>query len=102
MINFAAPAEVELTASLNPVPIGEAVTLTCSVITGNPMRYSFTWRHNGSVVGPTSTGSTMSILSYDSIQVEDVGDYSCTVSNGILPDGRDSMTITGGCKQRTV
>ena len=94
---FAAPPEVELTASPNPVIIGETVALTCTITRGNPMSYSYTWRHNGSVVSPTSNGSTMSILTYDSTKTEDVGDYSCSVSNGILPDGGDNLTIiTGG------
>ena len=66
------------------------------------MSYSFTWRHNESVVSPTSTGSTMSILTYDLITEEDVGNYSCSVSNGIQPNGGDSLTITSGGRQRTV
>ena len=67
------------------------------------MSYTFTWRHNGSVVSPTSTDPTMSsTLTYDSIKEEDVGDYSCSVSNGIMPDGGVSLTITAGGRQRTV
>ena len=61
------------------------------------MSYSYTWRHNGSAVSPTSTRSTVSLLIYHSIHAEDVGDYSCSASNGIQPDGGDSLTIiTGG------
>ena len=61
------------------------------------MSYTYTWRHNGSTVSPTSTGSFMSLLTYNSIHAEDVGDYLCSASNGIQPDGGDSLTIiTGG------
>ena len=67
------------------------------------MNYTFTWSHNGSEVSPTSTDPTMSsTLTYDSIKFEDFGDYSCSVSNGIMPDGGDNLTITSGGRQRTV
>ena len=67
------------------------------------MTYTFTWRHNESMASPTPTESAMSsTLTYDSIKFEDVGDYLCSVSNGIMPDGRDNLTITVGGRQRTV
>ena len=62
------------------------------------MSYSYTWRHNGSAVSPTSTGSTMSLLNYGSVRAEDAGNYSCSASNGIQPNGEDSLTIITGRK----
>jgi len=56
------------------------------------MDYLFTWMHNGSTIIPTSSGSTASILNIASIQAENFVEYSCSVSNGIQPDGVDILT----------
>jgi len=58
------------------------------------MNYSFTWMYNGAAITPTSFGLTTTILNIPSIQSEDLGDYSCSVSNGIQPDGMDNLTLT--------
>jgi len=70
------------------------VTLTCTVLQGNPMSYSYRWMHNGTTINSISTGSTTSTLTLNSIRAEDFGDYLCSVSNGIQPDGADNLTLS--------
>ena len=89
------PPEVVLTASLNPVAVGNDVTLTCKVTRGNPMNYTYNWMHNETIVN-----ETMRTLSINSIKDEEVGNYSCSVYNGFQPNGTSSLTITFGGMQR--
>jgi len=69
------------------------VTLTCTVIQGNPTSYSYTWMLNETTINSTFTGSTTSMLTLNSTRAEDYGNYLCSVSNGILPDGVDNLIL---------
>jgi len=57
------------------------------------MNYLYTWMHNRTSINSTFTGSTSKILNLTSIKAEDVGEYSCSVSNGIQPDGVGYLTL---------
>jgi len=64
------------------------------------MNYSYTWMYNGTTIIPTSSGSDKSILNLTSIQDENFGVYSCSVSNGIQPDGVDNFTVSRAGNQK--
>jgi len=81
---------VELTTTLNEVVIGDDITLTCTVTRANPAGSFYTWTHNGTIVTPT----TITSLRHASVEAEDVGNYSCSVSNGVEPTGMDSLIIS--------
>ncbi len=63
------------------VRLGEAVTLTCTVVRGNPTSYSFQWYHNRMPTNSTSETSTTSTLVIDSVMVSNTGTYKCNVTN---------------------
>jgi len=76
------------------VVVGEGVSLTCTVLQGNPMNFAYTWTYNGNTITPTSSGSYKSVLNLTSTEEEDIGVYFCSVSNGIQPDGADNFALT--------
>ncbi len=63
------------------IRLGEAVTLTCTVVRGNPPNYSFQWYHNGMTISSTSETSNASILVIDSVMASNTGTYECNVTN---------------------
>ena len=87
------PPEVEVTATLTRVVVGNSTTLTCTVTRSNPMgSYSYRWVHNDSItLSETSSMLTVSILSES-----DVGVYCCEVNNSAGLSGNNTTTIELG------
>jgi len=56
--------------------------------------------HNETRIFPTFSGTTTSILNVTSIVAEDDGVYSCSVSNGIQPNGEDQLRLPLPGKQK--
>ena len=69
--------------------IGEDVTITCSVLRGNPSSYSYSIVHNDSVISSNST------LILTNIQEADLGTYRCDVTNE-AGTGSAGVTIEQG------
>ena len=78
--------EVEITATFTRVKLGENLTLTCSVIRGNPTIYNYSVVHINTT---TTTSEPTRILT--GIQVSDLGTYRCDVTNDA---GTGSANIT--------
>ncbi len=93
---FVVSPEVEVSANIERVAVGDSVTLTCSVIRGNPMNYVFEWSHEGVSVVTTSTMDSFNNLNYPSIKDNDVGMYTCSVTNGIGSAATSTLNITLG------
>jgi len=68
------------------------------------MNYSYTWLNETTIISTSSSSvSNTSLLNLASIETEDVGDYFCSVSNNIEPDGVDNVTLLlGGNQEKTV
>ena len=78
--------EVEITAAFTRVNFGENLTLTCSVIRGNPTNYIYSIVHIDSMT--TTAGPTRLLTG---IQESDLGTYRCDVTNDA---GTGSANIT--------
>ena len=78
--------EVEITAAFTRVNLGENLTLTCSVIRGNPTNYIYSIVHIDTMT--TTTGPTRMLTG---IQESDLGTYRCDVTNDA---GTGSANIT--------
>ncbi len=79
---FTVLPQVMLEAMDQPrVRLGEVVTLTCTVVRGNPPSYSFQWYHNGMPISSTSETSTTFTLGIDSVMESNTGKYECNVTN---------------------
>lgn len=89
----AVPPEVDVTVPNFGVHQGDDVTLTCNVIKGNPMVYTYTWIH----LDTSTVFTTGASLSLPSISFSQLGTYRCDVRNSIGV-GRDSVTIEIGCE----
>ncbi len=63
------------------VRLGETVTLTCTVVRGNPPSYSFQWYHNRMPTNSTSETSTTFTLVINSVIASNTGTYECNVTN---------------------
>ena len=87
------PPEVEVTATLMRVVVGNSTTLICTVPRSNPMgSYSYRWVHNNSItLSETSSRLTVSILTES-----DVGVYRCEVTNSAGLSGSNGTTIELG------
>lgn len=80
---------------------GTTYTLTCS-FNANPMVDSVVWYHNGTVLDPDSfthisvtDQSTSSQLAFSPLQgLDDSGEYTCGVSNGVINRTRSLLTLT--------
>ena len=72
----------------------QSIDLTCTVIRGNPMTYTYSWSLDGNVL----PGENSFILSITSFSMGDVGTYRCDVRNsdGVEGVGMDSIAI--GCE----
>ena len=91
----AVPPEVEVTATLTRVVVGNSTTLTCTVTRSIPMgSYTYRWVHNNSItLSETSSMLTVSILTES-----DVGVYRCEVTNSAGLSGGNTATIELGGK----
>ena len=89
------PPEVEVTATLTRVVVGNSTTLTCTVTRSVPMgSYTYRWVHNNSItLRETSSMLTVSILTES-----DVGVYRCEVTNSVGLTGSNTTTIELGSK----
>jgi len=85
-----------VSANIDRVAVGDNITLTCSVIRGNPMSYTYQWFFEANSVMMTSTMDSSNTLNYPSIEEDDVGLYTCSVTNGIGFAGTSSLTLTLG------
>ncbi len=88
--------EVQVSANKERVAVGDNITLTCLVIRGNPMNYKFEWFHESFSNETTSTMDSFNTLNYPSIGDNDVGMYTCSVTNGIGSAATSSLNITLG------
>ena len=90
----AVPPEVEVTATLTRVVVGNSTTLTCTVTRSNPMGgYTYRWVHNNSITLP---GETSSVLTVSIMTESDVGIYRCEVTNSAGLSGSNTTTIELG------
>ena len=88
------PPEVQVTASLTRVVVGNSTNLTCTVTRSNPMgSYSYRWVHNNSI---TLTGETSSMLTVTIMTESNVGTYRCEVTNSAGLSGNGTITIELG------
>ena len=78
--------EVDITPTITRVNLGKNLTLTCSVIRGNPTNYVYSIVNIDSMT--TTTGPTRMLTG---IQVSDLGTYRCDVTNDA---GTGSAIIT--------
>ena len=87
------PPEVQVTATLTRVVVGNSTTLTCNVTRSNPMgSYTYRWVHNNSVtLSETSSMLTISILTESNL-----GIYHCEVTNSAGLSGSNETTIVLG------
>ncbi len=79
------------------VRLGEAVTLTCTVVRGNPPSYSFQWYHNRTLISSTGAISTISTLMINSVMESSFGTYECNVANAAGNQSK-SIDISMICK----
>ncbi len=79
------------------VRLGEAVTLTCTVVRGNPPSYSFKWYHNRTLISSTGAISTISTLIINSVMESSFGTYECNVAN-VAGNQSKSIDISMICK----
>ena len=84
---------VTLSASLTRVGLGQATTLTCTVVRANPTNYTYSWSHGGAVI-PGEESTTLSLSSFNSTNA---GNYTCQVTNEVGM-GLDSIRIELGCE----
>ena len=90
----AAPPEVEVTATLTRVVVGNSTTLTCTVTRSNPMgSYTYRWMHNNSITLP---GETSSMLTVSILSESNLGVYLCEVINSANLTGSNTTTIELG------
>ena len=90
----AVPPEVQVTATLTRVVVGNSTTLTCTVTRSNPMgSYTYRWVHNNSI---TLTGETSSMLTVTITTESNLGTYRCEVTNSAGLSGIDTITIELG------
>ena len=88
------PPEVEVTAALTRVVVGNSTILTCTVTRSNPMgNYTYRWVHNNSM---TSLGETTDELTVSITAESDVGVYRCEVKNSAGLSGSNTTIIELG------
>ncbi len=82
---------MEITVSHTLVSLGDNVTITCSVLRGNPSNYDY-------IITNTNTGSTTTgpILTLTDIMSTDLGTYRCDVTNDAGTGRSDNVTIELG------
>ena len=88
------PPEVQVTATLTRVVVGNSTTLACTVTRSNPMgSYTYRWVHNNSI---TLTGETSSMLTVTITTESNLGTYRCEVTNSAGLSGNGTITIELG------
>ena len=88
------PPEVEVTATLMRVVVGNSTTLTCAVTRSNPMgSYTYRWVHNDSITLP---GETSTMLTVGIMTESNLGVYRCEVNNSADLTGSNTTTIELG------
>ena len=89
----AVPPEVQVTATLTRVVVGNSTTLTCTVTRSNPMgSYTYRWVHNNSI----TLSETSSMLTVNILTESNLGTYRCEVTNSAGLSGNDTTTIELG------
>ena len=84
------PPEVQVTATLTRVVVGNSTTLTCTVTRSNPMgSYTYRWVHNNSI----TLSETSSMLTVNILTESNLGTYRCEVTNSAGLSGSDTTTI---------
>ena len=78
---------MDITANDTLVSLGDDITITCSVLRGNPSNYIYIITNTNT--GSTTTGSTLTLTD---IENTDLGTYRCDVTND-AGTGSDTMTI---------
>ena len=85
--------EVEVTATLTRVVVGNSTTLTCTVTRSNPMgSYTYRWVHNNSII----LNETTNMLTVSIMTESDVGVYRCEVTNSAGLSGSNTAAIELG------
>ena len=89
----AVPPEVQVTATLTRVVVGNSTTLICTVVRSNPMgSYTYTWVHNNSM----TLNETGSMLTISILTESNLGTYRCEVTNSAGLNGSNATTIELG------
>ena len=84
------PPEVEVTATLTRVVVGNSTTLTCTVTRSNPMgSYTYRWVHNDFITLNENT----SMLTVSIMTESNLGVYQCEVNNSAELTGSNTTTI---------
>ena len=96
-LSHTVPPEVEVTATLTRVAVGNTTTLTCTVNRSNPMGgYTYRWVHNDSItLSENGSMLTVSVLSESNFGV-----YRCEVTNSAGLSGSKMTTIGHGSEWR--
>ncbi len=81
---------VEITATNTLVSLGDNITISCSVLRGNPTNYNYTITNINT--GSTTTGPTLTLTG---IEMTDIGTYRCDVTN-LAGTGSASVIIELG------
>ena len=83
---------MDLVAENSAVDLGQDVILTCNVVRGNPMDYTYVWTDRDTM---TRLPESTSILNLNDVTEENLGTYECAVRN-VAGTGMDSITIELG------
>ena len=75
-----------------PAAVNTAVSFTC--ISSVSFNVSFSWSHNGSYIGGSSTTGDTSVLTVASVKNSDAGSYVCTVSGESVSVTSKTATLT--------
>ena len=75
MFFLAAAPEVSVTADRPGVDLLNTATLNCTVTSGNPKIYNYTWFYEGALL-PFETSSILT-------GIDEVGTYTCEVTNEV-------------------
>ena len=94
----AVPPEVQVTATLTRVVVGNSTTLTCTVTRSNPMgSYTYRWVHNNSItLSETNCMLSTDMLTVNILMESNVGTYRCEVTNSAGLSGNDTTTTELG------
>ena len=84
------PPEVEVTATLTRVAVGNSTTLTCTVSRSIPVdSYTYKWVHNNSI----TLSENSSMLTINVLSESDFGTYRCEVTNSAGLSGSKMAAI---------
>ena len=95
MFDFIVRPEVSVTSPITALE-GDNVNFRCTVTAANPTA-SVMWR------GPSNTVlSSSPLLTLNSVNRNQVGEYTCIASNGISPNARKTTFLSVNCKFKWV